>query len=236
VTIPFFTLFFHPSDPLTFFNYAIPNVPKFDDIGDALKVMRTEFSKRNRRARLEFIQEYNPQLVATLRPNDFIEEARQCLMICTAEKYSPVSNTSELVVEEITEKTKVGDAQKFLAIQRKGFGGKETEAVTGIEAKHFLRMLGKGRAFVGFIEENPIAVGMFSEPHNGISELAGLATLEAYRRQGVATAITTLAVKRAFDQGVEVVFLSAADEKAGRVYQRVGFENYATVLAYINGK
>ena len=36
----------------------------------------------------------------------------------------------------------------------------------------------------------------------------------------------------AFRDGVRVAFLSAADERAGRVYERVGFRRYATALAY----
>ena len=80
----------------------------------------------------------------------------------------------------------------------------------------------------------PVAVGMVSEAYNSICELVGLATLADYRRQGIATAITREAVARAFEHGTEVVFLTAADERAGRVYQKVGFANYTTVLAYID--
>jgi predicted GNAT family acetyltransferase len=37
----------------------------------------------------------------------------------------------------------------------------------------------------------------------------------------------------AFKQGAEVVCLTAADQRAGRLYERVGFRPYATMLAYI---
>ena len=95
-------------------------------------------------------------------------------------------------------------------------------------------MLGKGRAYVGLLAGIPVAVGMVTEPYNGICELAGLVTLAAYRRLGIATAITSKAVEQAFEHGAEIVFLTAADEQAGRVYQKVGFENYTIVLAYVN--
>ena len=36
----------------------------------------------------------------------------------------------------------------------------------------------------------------------------------------------------AFAGGVEIAFLTAADERAGRVYERIGFRPYATGLAY----
>jgi predicted acetyltransferase len=75
---------------------------------------------------------------------------------------------------------------------------------------------------------------MVTEPYNGICELAGLATLSTYRRLGFATAITSKAVSQAFENGVEIVFLTAADERAGRVYQKVGFEKFTSILAYVD--
>lgn len=41
-------------------------------------------------------------------------------------------------------------------------------------------------------------------------------------------------VEQAFEHGAEVVFLTAADEQSGRVYQTVGFENYTIVLPYVD--
>ncbi|HBY97531.1 MAG TPA: hypothetical protein DEP84_26915 [Chloroflexi bacterium] len=40
------------------------------------------------------------------------------------------------------------------------------------------------------------------------------------------------AVQAAFEAGIEVAFLVAGDERAGRVYERVGFHPSATMLAY----
>ena len=73
-------------------------------------------------------------------------------------------------------------------------------------------------------------------PRNGICELVGLATLAEYRRQGIATAISSKAIEQAFDRGVGTVFLTAANELAGRVYKKIGFENYTIVLAYIDSE
>ena len=74
---------------------------------------------------------------------------------------------------------------------------------------------------------------MYTIPSDGITELAGIATLEEFRQRGVATALTSHAVATAFANGLEIVFLSAADARAGRVYERVGFQAFATMLAYI---
>ena len=155
-------------------------------------------------------------------------------MVCRSETHSSTANIANLVIEEITENADISAAQQFLTIQHQGFGGEETEVACAESARQFLRMLGQGRAYIGRLAGDPVAVGMVTEPYNGICELAGLATLAEYRRQGIATAITSRAVAQAFEQGVEVVFLTAADERAGRVYKKVGFENFTTVLAFID--
>jgi ribosomal protein S18 acetylase RimI-like enzyme len=67
---------------------------------------------------------------------------------------------------------------------------------------------------------------------DGLAEVAGIATLEPFRRRGVASVLTSEAVHTAFLQGVEVALLTAADEHAGHLYERIGFRPYATLLAY----
>jgi len=234
VKIPTFTLYFHPSEPLTFFNYGIPTATDIETIESVLSTVRTEFASRNRRARFEYLEELNPSLGAILKQHGFVEESRDMLMVCNPDTYIPSVNVADLVIEEVTKNSGVGDAQQFLTIQTRGFGGEETEVASAESARQFLRMLDQGRAYIGRLAEEPVAVGMIMETYNGICELAGLATLAEYRRQGIATAITRIAVEQAFNHGAEVVFLSAADERAGRVYQKVGFENYTTVLAFID--
>jgi predicted GNAT family acetyltransferase len=77
-------------------------------------------------------------------------------------------------------------------------------------------------------------VGMYTAPFDGVTEVAGLATLEPFRRRGIATGLTALAVQRAMAQGAKAVCLTAADERAGQVYERVGFVGCATMLAYLD--
>ena len=124
VKIPTFTLYFHPNETLTFFNYGIPNVTEIDTIGAALTTVRTEFSNRNRRARFEYLEEFNPKLGTILRQNGFIEESRQYLMVCSAETYLSNADVTHLVIKEITENSEVSAAQQFLTVQGWGLAGK----------------------------------------------------------------------------------------------------------------
>jgi predicted GNAT family acetyltransferase len=58
-----------------------------------------------------------------------------------------------------------------------------------------------------------------------------VATLPAFRRRGIAAALTSELVRDAFERGAEVVFLSAGDVSIARVYERAGFRRIATACA-----
>jgi ribosomal protein S18 acetylase RimI-like enzyme len=245
VSVPFFTLFFHPTDALTYFNYGIPDEPCSGGLGASLSVLRDEFAARGRCPRIEFIQEFAPQLARALRAAGFVEEARQQLMVCTAETYRPAPEVLGLTITELTcnlnrpgrpalPASAASEVQDYLNTQRRGFDARSKKVATEGDAEQFLRTIGGGRAFVGWLKGQPVGVGMYTTPFDGVTEIAGLATLEPFRRRGIATRLTALAVQRAMAQGAEVVCLTAADERAGRVYERVGFVGYATMLAYLD--
>jgi ribosomal protein S18 acetylase RimI-like enzyme len=75
----------------------------------------------------------------------------------------------------------------------------------------------------------PLAVGGH-QPVGAVTEIAGVGTLPAARRRGLAAAVTSALVRDALDRGIEVVFLSAADEDVARVYRRLGFTPVATAM------
>ena len=66
------------------------------------------------------------------------------------------------------------------------------------------------------------------QPIGAVSEVAGITTLPAYRRRGIAAALTHFLALDARQRGSTTVFLSAGDEEIGRVYQRVGFRRIGT--------
>lgn len=73
----------------------------------------------------------------------------------------------------------------------------------------------------------PVAVG-FHQPLAGVSEVAGVATLPAHRRRGLAAALTAYLARHALAGGAATVFLSASDDQVARVYARAGFCHAAT--------
>jgi len=73
---------------------------------------------------------------------------------------------------------------------------------------------------------------MIQPGEDGLAELVGVATLEEFRRRGIGGALSFEAVRRALGNGISLVFLSAADARAGRVYQAAGFSPAGHALFY----
>jgi ribosomal protein S18 acetylase RimI-like enzyme len=76
-------------------------------------------------------------------------------------------------------------------------------------------------------ESGPVAAGAH-QPVEGVSEIVGVATLPAVRRQGLGGAVTGALVVDALARGVETVFISAGSEAIARVYARLGFKRVGT--------
>jgi ribosomal protein S18 acetylase RimI-like enzyme len=74
--------------------------------------------------------------------------------------------------------------------------------------------------------QGPIGGGTAS-PRADVAELTGIATLPAFRRRGVGLSITAALVEELARRGVDVVFLSAADDDVARIYERAGFRRVA---------
>jgi GNAT superfamily N-acetyltransferase len=73
----------------------------------------------------------------------------------------------------------------------------------------------------------PLAVGSHN-PLGDVTEVVGVATLPAVRRQGLGAAVTGALVQDARERGAELIFLSAGSEDIARVYGRLGFRRVGT--------
>jgi len=80
---------------------------------------------------------------------------------------------------------------------------------------------------VGFVDGLPVGIGVHS-PVGRVTEIAGVGVVPAYRRSGIATALTSVLVAEALARGIQTVFLSAGDTGIARMYMRLGFERVAT--------
>ena len=126
------------------------------------------------------------------------------------------------------------------AVQHVGFGAPgtatgpqgrtERDAAVDDAGLDFLRDRLRSRVTVMAVAEGrigPVAAGQH-QPVGVVTEVVGVATLPAVRRQGLGAAVTGALVEDALEHGAEIVFLSAGSEAISNVYRRVGFRRVAT--------
>lgn len=213
-----FTLFFRRDSLIPELSYARPTAPLSDDLREAISEVRAAFARRNRVCRWEFIADLADGLAVQLVQQGFPEPLPRPLMVVTRETFQPELNLN-LAVRRISE----GEARAVDRVLQKVFGGEEAETAPSDEGNFLEGLMNRGASvYAAFVEGQPVAGGVHS-PVGATTEVAGIGTLQAYRRRGIAGALTSALVADAFERGCECVFLSAADETVQRVYARVGF-------------
>ncbi len=232
VAAPPFTLFFNPDDDSPYANYAIPDAPVGGDLREPLATLRTTFAAWQRRPRFEFIEAYAPALPAALHANGFVAEPPTYVMMCTPTTFRPAPEVPGLTLALLPADTPLPELQELLSVLRQAFGGSPSAQVTEAEAAQHRQRYAGLQTFVARLDGRIVAAGSLTQPYAGLTELAGVGTLAAYRGRGVAAAVCAMAVTTAFAEGSDLVFLTAGDERAGRVYGRVGFQPAGSGLAY----
>ena len=231
VSSPPFTLFFDATDSSTESNYAIPDASGSSDLRGGLPRLQTIFTGHARKPCLQFIEEVFPYLATVLRASGWSQQERSQIMICTPETYRPTPDVLGLVISTLSHESSVEEICEGLDTNALGFDPLAERATTQ-EAEKFRQELILSRAFTARLDEQPVGAGMFTEIHEGLTELVGITTLERFRRRGIAVTLTAYMTQIAVRQGATLTFLIAADEQAGRVYERVGFRPFATLMTY----
>ena len=125
----------------------------------------------------------------------------------------------------------VGFANLGTAIGESSIVERDAEAGAGpLAAERLVALIEAGlTVLVGAFEPDVGPVGGGSHnPREDVTEIVGVAVLPAFRRRGLAAAITGRLARNAVDNGVETVFCSAADEAVARIYEFVGFRRVGT--------
>jgi ribosomal protein S18 acetylase RimI-like enzyme len=217
-----FTVTIHPHDPLKFLNYAIPDDGARPDAA-AIAALRERFRAHARLPRLEWIEEAAPDVAAALAAAGMAEELRTPLMACTADELaSAAAAVDGLLVAAVGD----GDLRDLARLQRAAFG---VEPLPADEAPADPRRNGGG-AVLARVGAEPVAAAGWTAVVDGCSEVAGVATVERWRRRGLAGVVTAAAARAAFAAGARRCVLSPGDERAQRVYARAGFRRVATML------
>lgn len=235
MSIPPFMLYFDPADSAIYFNYAVPAAPVNGNLDQSLAELRRAFIERGRCPRFEFVAECAPTLAAALQANGFVEDAGLHLMICTPESFVPAPDVPELEITQLAPASALEDLREYALTVAQGFNPGQTDLPTDDDIERTRQTLGSIRSFLGRVGHEPAGAASYTASLDGVIEIVGIATREQFRRRGVAAALTARAVQSAFAEGVTLACLTAADERAGRVYERIGFRPQATMLFYVDG-
>ena len=93
-----------------------------------------------------------------------------------------------------------------------------------------LGLLRAGTARVAVAEhpQHGVVAGGRHIERQGVTEIVGVATLPAFRRTGLAAAVTQLLIDDALDRGCRTVFLTASSPAVAALYSGLGFERVGT--------
>ncbi|MBI1755852.1 MAG: GNAT family N-acetyltransferase [Fimbriimonas ginsengisoli] len=221
-----FRLLLNRSSDMIWSNYAVPTRDGFD-LG-SVRAMIEAFEAKRRRPRLEFTLELWPGLPPALVAAGFELEAEQPTMVCLAAGFQP-RRSPEVSVELLAAD---GDVETFLRIADSPFGMPSQEIAAGrVQGTRDSIAKGVWVMAVGSIGGAAAGVGCIN-PFDGVCELAGIGTLDAFRRLGVASSVSTFLLEKFFADGGEIAWLSAGDDTAKAVYERLGFRAVATRVNY----
>jgi ribosomal protein S18 acetylase RimI-like enzyme len=231
-----FCAYFDPLSDLIWLNYAAPvwGIENARQVRAAVKDLRAEFARRQRRLRFEFIQSLWPALPEMLLREGLTLQAEQPLMICTPRTFQP-STCAELRIHELSAKDPDSLLGTFDQVAQEGFGH---PAISNSpeESRRRLRtelQSDARRGVIGWIGDEPAGIAALS-PMGSTAELVGVATLTPFRRRGVARALCSHLIAAHFARGKDVAWLSANDHVAQGAYRGIGFGDAGVYANYID--
>ena len=222
-----FTATFDPFEDNRYLSYAVPDAgaePSADDIAELVAAYRS----RGRLPRLEYIPQLAPGVEPVLLAAGFEVEGRLPLMTCF-----DAGDVHRIEVDgiDLVEPASDEDYRGAAAAQSEAYGG------TGPPPEHAVDSLRRSAAAGGVVvlardggTGEPAGAGICTAPEDGLTELTSVGVRAAFRRRGIAEAMTGRLAERAFAAGMTGVFLMAAGEGEARIYARAGFTRAGEVL------
>jgi ribosomal protein S18 acetylase RimI-like enzyme len=189
------------------------------------------FADRGRVPHVVFLDTFVPALREALPAAGLSEVSCAPVMVCTQTMLTLPPLPPDVSIVTLSADSLLDDVREGLDVNELGFDPHASRA-TDEAATQFRQTLHNCRAFTLRYHGQGVSAGMFLPIHNGVTEVAGIATLASFRRRGFAGIATAYITQAAFDYGADVVFLTGANNQAERVYRRVGFEGCGSFRTY----
>jgi ribosomal protein S18 acetylase RimI-like enzyme len=214
-----FVIGWDPSTDSRHINYATPRVDAVIAASDVVALVAA-FRAIDRVPRLEYVTSCAPTLEKQLLDAGFAVEARHEYLTCT-----PGSLAVPVVPEgfEIAEPASDEERAGVVAAQNEAFGGEPVATPADVAGLRRTQEAGGVVMFARGVDGGYVGGGQATAPGAGVSEVAGIAVREPYRRRGIAGALTALITERVLAAGADGAWLEASGENSWRVYERVGY-------------
>jgi predicted GNAT family acetyltransferase len=224
---PFLATFTESSDN-PYLNYAVPD-DNAEPTAEEVAALVAAFERRSRKPRLEYLPTVAPAVEGELLAGGFQVEGRPPLMVCTPEtaRELPAPSGIEVLVPE--EDSEFGGV---VSVAKEAYDS-DLSPPTEREVAGRRRLLAEGGCVVLARDaetREPAGSGICDVARAGVTELAAVAVRPAFRRRGIAGAVTARLAREAFAKGVKVVWLTPDDDQAERIYARAGFVTGSEVL------
>jgi len=217
--------------------YARPTLGWTADIGpDELTTVLERQRELDLPRALEWVHETTPSLLATARSVGMTVEECPLLVLDGDPKSLPGSRVRLVPADDpdlalVRAAVDVGFGTAGTAVGEASTAERDVSAAARPETGPRIAALIEAglMVFAGAFDPAAGPVGGGSHnPRGDATEIVGVAVLPAFRRQGLATALTALLARDAREHGVGLVFCSAQDDDVARVYESVGFRRVGT--------
>jgi predicted GNAT family acetyltransferase len=201
---------------------AEPGTP-FDpeEVSWALETIRQAFAAEGRWVSAELIEEASPGLAEALAAHGMTIASRPPLLVV---------EPADLLVPELPE----GVTASVVA------SAEEQAEVDAIAAAAYEMDLGartfqpdpvNGASVLVRVDGVPVATAVWTAVADGVTEVAGVGTVQSQRRRGLGAIATAYATQQAFElAGATLAWLTPGDDGADRVYRRLGYTPKATAV------
>ncbi|GAA3857860.1 GNAT family N-acetyltransferase [Saccharothrix violaceirubra] len=211
---PFLVRFDAGSDH-PFLNYAVPD-DGADPTSEQVAELVAAFRARSRTPRLEYLRPA-PAADAALAAAGFTVDQLLPMMAIDALTAPPTPAGVALALA-----TSDADLFDVATVQNVGFGV-DAPATDSDVARQRAVLDAGGFAVVARLGDAVVGAGVATAPHDGLSQVAGIAVPEAFRRRGIASTVCADLTARVFAAGWTPFLETEPDGKVTRLYGPLGF-------------
>lgn len=215
-----------PDNTNPYLNYAIPDDGATPTAADVAALIAA-FQARQRTPRLEYLTSLAPAVEAALVAGGFVVEGRLPLMVYDRAAVQQVPDPDGI---ELLAPRSADDLLAMITAQNEAYGEGPPDPSAAAERRSFLAAGGCAILARDALTGEPAGGGVCDVPTNSTTELTSIGVRPAYRRRGIAGAMTARLVNEAHASGTTTVFLMAESAATARIYARVGFVTTSDIL------